>query len=84
MARWAPSIGSAAPEADGSRETRLDLTAALRILPHKQRTAMVLFYLGDLPVPQIAHLMQISEGTVKAHLAQGRRALRGSMEAIDD
>jgi RNA polymerase sigma-70 factor (ECF subfamily) len=62
-----------------SNDIRLDLATALRRLPHRQRTATVLFYLGDLPVPQIAQLMQISEGTVKAHLAQARSALRDSM-----
>ena len=62
----------------------LDLATALRSLPIRQRTAIVLFYLGDLPLAQIAHLMHVSEGTVKAHLAQARKALRRSMGEPDD
>lgn len=62
---------------------RVDLSSQLRSLPARQRTAIVLFYIGDLPVGQIAHLMRISEGTVKAHLAQAREALRKSMEVSD-
>ncbi len=62
----------------------LDLARALQKLPMRQRTAVTLFYLGDLPLGQIAHLMQISEGAVKAHLAEARAALRGSLEVADD
>ncbi|HVL38246.1 MAG TPA: SigE family RNA polymerase sigma factor [Fimbriimonadaceae bacterium] len=62
---------SAAPSSD-----RVDVSRALRKLPPRQRTALVLFYISDLPLPQIASAMGVSEGTVKAHLAQGRRALR--------
>lgn len=66
-----------------AHDARLDLAGKLRQLPLRQRTAVVLFYLGDLPVAQIAHLMKISEGTVKAHLAQAREALRKSLEVAD-
>ena len=62
----------------------LDLAAALRRLPIRQRTAIVLSYLGDLPLHQIAHLMHVSEGTVKAHLAQARKTLRRSMGETDE
>lgn len=49
---------------------------ALRSLPRRQRQALILFYIADLPLPAIAELMKIAQGTVKAHLAQGRAALR--------
>lgn len=75
-------VGPAA-QTRGPTEDRLDLSAALRNLPPRQRTATILFYLGDLSVPQIAHSMQISEGTVKAHLAQARTALRELLEVSD-
>ena len=69
---------------NGKSDLRVDLIAQLRLLPLRQRTAVVLFYLGDLPVPHIAQLMHVSEGTVKAHLAQARSALRKSLEEADD
>ena len=64
-------------------ETRVDIVAALRQLPNRQRHATILFYWGDLPLPVIADLMGIAEGTVKAHLAQARASLRTSLEVAD-
>ena len=55
---------------------RLDLIAALRALPTRQAEAVLLFYLGDLPVPVVASLMNVAEGTVKAHLSHARESLR--------
>lgn len=76
-----PASEKAQARIDAPNEARVDLARELRKLPLRQRTAIVLFYLSDLPLPQIAHVMGISEGTVKAHLAQARSALRASMEA---
>ena len=36
---------------------------------------MALHYLEDLSVQQIAEVLDCAEGTVKAHLAKGRRTL---------
>ena len=63
---------------------RLDLRRALAELPSRQRHALVLFYIGDLPVRAVAEAMNISEGTVKAHLAHGRTALRKRLEDRDE
>jgi DNA-directed RNA polymerase specialized sigma24 family protein len=38
--------------------------------------AVVLFYLDDRPISQVASLMGISEGTVNRHLFRAREALR--------
>jgi RNA polymerase sigma-70 factor (ECF subfamily) len=59
---------------------RRDLTVALRGLGHRQRAATLLHYMGDLAVSEVATVMGISEGTVKAHLSQARRALRTKLE----
>ena len=64
----------------GPEATRVDLVRALRLLPARQRQALVLHYVGDLDTAAVAHVMRVSEGTVKAHLAQGRAALRRKME----
>ncbi len=69
--------------APAAGEARLDLVAALRRLPHRQAQALVLTYIGDLPVAAVADLMGTSEGTVKSHLARGRAALRKLMEDHD-
>lgn len=69
---------AAAPGVD-----RLDLVRALRLLPFRQRQALVLHYVGDLHPRAVARVMDVSEGTVKAHLAQGRAALRKKLEVSD-
>ena len=53
----------------------LDLLAALGELPPRQRAAVVLFYLEDRPVGEIADLMKVSPSTVKQHLFQARGRL---------
>jgi RNA polymerase sigma-70 factor, ECF subfamily len=62
---------------------RLDLLAALRSLPARQRQAATLFYIADLPVSVVADAMNLSEGTVKAHLARAREHMRQSLEERD-
>lgn len=65
----------------GSLDERLDLVAALQSLPFRQRQAAILFYLGDLPVSAIAEMMQLGEGTVKAHLSHARESIRRTLGA---
>ncbi|GAA3390906.1 RNA polymerase sigma factor [Cryptosporangium minutisporangium] len=54
----------------------LDLVAALATLPPTQRRAIVLHYLGDLPIEEIADREGVPVGTVKSwlHRARGRLA----------
>ena len=61
-------------------DDRIDLVDAVRALPFRQRQAIILFYFADFPLPVTAEFMRITEGAVKAHLAQGRSALRRLME----
>jgi RNA polymerase sigma-70 factor (ECF subfamily) len=51
------------------------IVAALAQLPIAQRTAIVLYHLCDLPVSAVAAETGVPEGTVKARLARGRKAL---------
>jgi RNA polymerase sigma-70 factor, ECF subfamily len=54
---------------------RVALIRALRTLPHRQRQAVVLHYVADLPLIEIADTMQVSVGTVKSWLHRARTAL---------
>lgn len=76
----AGELGHSVP---GPDPHRVDVAVAVANLPARQRTATILFYLGDFPLPAIAHLMGISEGAVKAHLAQARKNLRVPLEVSD-
>jgi len=53
----------------------LALAEALRTLPMRQRQAIVLHHLVDLPVEEVAATLGARVGTVKSWLARGRRAL---------
>ncbi len=56
-------------------ENHVALVAGLQRLPASQREALVLHYLVDLPVAQIAAQLGVPEGTVKARLSRGRSAM---------
>lgn len=45
-------------------------------VPPRQRAAMILYYLEDLSIRDIAAILRCSEGTVKSQLARGRAGLR--------
>jgi RNA polymerase sigma-70 factor (ECF subfamily) len=55
------------------------LAQALRALPISHRQVIVLHYLADLPVGEIASTLSVSPGTVKSWLARGRRALAAAL-----
>jgi len=52
-----------------------DLLRALRELPAIQRAAVVLHYLEDRSVAEVADLLGCAEGTAKTHLHRARRRL---------
>lgn len=52
-----------------------DLMNGLRALPHRQRTAVLLHYLADMPIHAVAEAMDVADGTVKALLSQARTKL---------
>jgi RNA polymerase sigma-70 factor (ECF subfamily) len=54
---------------------RVALQKALATLPPRQRKAVVLHYLADLPISEIAALTGAAEGTVKSWLHRARTTL---------
>ena len=62
-----------------------DLMRAVRALPPAQRSAVVLFYFADLPVREIAEIIDCSEATAKVHLHKARRRLGALLQeaAVD-
>lgn len=55
---------------------RDDVAAALARLPDRQRTIVRLFELEGFASPEIAEILEISEGTVRWHLHEARKTLR--------
>jgi RNA polymerase sigma factor (sigma-70 family) len=72
--------------ADALAGLDIDVAAAIRALPDKQRTICVLHYLMDHSVEQIADGMGVSTGTVKTQLHRARQALAARLgkEAGDE
>ena len=57
------------------QEDQREVIGALRDLPHRQRTALVLRYYEELGIDEIAESMGISRNSVKTHLQRGLAAL---------
>ncbi len=54
--------------------------AIVRRLPRRQAAAVVLHYLEDRPVTEVATILGCAEGTAKAHLHKGRARLAQLIE----
>ena len=68
-----PSPSATGGEGDALRD-------ALARLPLRQRIAVVLYYLDDRSVADVAAIMGVSEGTVKRHLFRARELLRSALK----
>lgn len=52
---------------------------AVRALPERERAAVTLHYIEDLSVGEVAAILEIAPGTVKATLAHARQKLRATL-----
>ena len=57
-----------------------ELATALRRLPAENRAMLALFYMEELSVKEIAHVLSIPEGTVKSRLYHSRQQLKKILE----
>ncbi|MEU4382315.1 MULTISPECIES: SigE family RNA polymerase sigma factor [Actinomycetes] len=78
-ARLGPPVTAAGPTPD-----RVAVMTALHRLPEAQRRVVVLHYLCDLPVAEIAEATRMPVGTVKVYLARARTALACLLGTDDD
>lgn len=63
---------------------RVDLVSALAKLPAPQRQAVVMHYLGDLTVSEIAEISEVPAGTVKSWMARARSVLSEQLSVTDN
>jgi RNA polymerase sigma-70 factor, ECF subfamily len=67
----------------GMSPDHVALVTALRKLPDKQRRALVLHYLADMPIAEIARETGAKEGTVKSWLHRGRTEMAKHLTEIE-
>jgi RNA polymerase sigma-70 factor (ECF subfamily) len=76
--RLGPPAAVDAPSADDRR-----WWAAVRALPDRQRAVVTLHYLEDLPIADVAAILDIAPGTVKSTLSHARDNLRAALSSED-
>jgi len=69
------AVASVEPAADV--DNRVLLRTALATLPSKQRAVLVLRFLADRSVDEVAEILNVSQGTVKSQTHDGLKRLRG-------
>ncbi len=65
------------------REELMDLRKALSELREDYREVISLYYLDDIPVKEIAALLEKPENTIKSLLHRGRAELKEKLENAD-
>lgn len=81
---WDESLSAPVPDLSGRIATTVSVRDAIATLPDRQREAVVLRYLADLSLAEIAEAMGCALGTVKATLHHALGALRIELEEDDD
>ena len=80
IAEWLSSGVKHSPQyitEQGDESKRIQAAIAKLSLPH--RVVVVMYYINDLSLHEIAEILEIPEGTVKSRLHYGRRALRNQL-----
>ena len=68
------------PHVEAERsQLRERIEAAVAVLPERQRTIVKLFELEGFSSPEIADMLELSDGTVRWHLHQARQTLRQAL-----
>jgi RNA polymerase sigma-70 factor (sigma-E family) len=70
------------PAVPHDADMRLEVHAALRSLPPRQRATIVLRYYCDCPVEETAKILGVTPGTVKSQTAKGLTALRLALATV--
>ena len=65
------------------KETKRLIAEMIDELPEEQRMAVILRYLEDMPVAEIARVMECSEGTVKSRLNYGRKSIKAKVLELE-
>ena len=81
LADWLPTPIKSPEKQVETQELQTMVLKAINRLEIKQRTTLVLFYLQDLSLEEIAEIMNVPVGTVKSRLYYARKKLRNTILA---
>jgi RNA polymerase sigma-70 factor (ECF subfamily) len=76
--------GEAADQGLLRREAVHSVRAAIDALPHRQRTAILLFHFQDMPQREAAAVMGVTEAAFESLLARARRLMRDRLSSGAD
>jgi RNA polymerase sigma-70 factor (ECF subfamily) len=80
MAESPPEVGDAPDEFLMRREQEAEFMSLLNALPLPQRSVLLLHFIEDFSLEQIADITETPLGTVKSRLHYAKRALRALLE----
>lgn len=85
MAGWLSIGGKPTVEAQAEHEDEWRWVGrAVACLPATQRAVVVLYYVNDLSIREIAEILGIPQGTVKSRLHYGRLSLKKELGLADE
>ena len=85
LAEWLIGTGKNTPYESVERSDEwVQVQCAVAKLPLPQRVVVVLYYLNDLALNEIAEILEVPIGTVKSRLYYGRMSLRRSFGMEQD
>ena len=81
-ARYRQSYRGEHDLADAPSAEFVDFWNAVRRLPTRPRTVVVLFYAADRPIAEVASILGVPEGTVRSDLSRARIALAKDLKVM--
>jgi RNA polymerase sigma factor (sigma-70 family) len=81
---WAPEMGSDPQELAEAAQLVARVRSAVAALPPGQRRAVTLFYLAGLSQREVAEVLGVEVGAVKARLHKARRSLRARLAEFSE
>ncbi|HBN56791.1 MAG TPA: RNA polymerase subunit sigma-70 [Lachnospiraceae bacterium] len=79
-----PSDEATAEEQMISQEEQVCVRRAVDALPEKYRVPVLLFYMEELKIYEIAGILKLPQGTVKSRLYKAKKVLKKELEVVLD
>lgn len=70
-----PLANYAHPSYSMNNDIEMDIHSAFTILNHTERACTTLYYMQDCKIEEIAHILEMPQGTVKSHLSRARNKM---------